>query len=322
MFLIKIYIDLEKNIENIDASISFYDFIKKKRNISSINKNNVLSDTYIILNHNEYILKNFFQELLSYTDNISYKNKNILFVKNEKEADIKIYNISSQGFNISNINNNKGFFFSIESHTPIPYFTGLYMKSNIEINNKRKYLLGYTGGIWRGERDNQGRCKRKLFVDKLKIINSEKNSPLFYLPLIANNHAHEGTLGWRNGEFGKSAMDTYYNSVFSWQPYGDTPTRRGFYEALLCGNIPIISRKSYNIYKNLLIGRDKLDKICIILDDNEFYDASYITEYLLSIKNNKIQSYISEINKVKSKLHWNIFAEENAFHDIINVVIK
>ena len=45
-------------------------------------------------------------------------------------------------------------------------------------------------------------------------------------------------------------------------------------------------------------------------------------KHLLSIKNKKTQSYVSEINKIKNKLHWNVFIEDNAFHDIINTVVE
>ena len=184
MFLIKIYIDLEKTVENTDSSLSFYDFFKKKRNITTFDYNNLLNDIYIILNHNEYMLKPFFKELVCYTNEINYKNKRLLFVNTEKESDIKIYNISTQSFYILNKTKNKSYFFGIESYTPIPYLTGLYMKSNIEINNKRKYLLGYIGGVWRGERDNVGKYKRKLVIDKLKAMNSDNDNTLFYWHLV------------------------------------------------------------------------------------------------------------------------------------------
>ena len=78
--------------------------------------------------------------------------------------------------------------------------------------------------------------------------------------MIANSHKHEGELGWNKGAFGIKAKDIYYDSLFSWQPEGDTPTRRGFYESILCGCIPIINVTSYNIYKNLLIGEEKCKK--------------------------------------------------------------
>ena len=319
MITIKIYFDLKKNLQKINSKNDFLDYFKKEGNIDSFKYNNLLDDTYIILNHNEYILNTFFEYLINFTTEINYKNKILKFVNEELESDIKIYNFYNQGFSILNMKNKKTYRFGIEHEIPIPYFTGLYSKCNIEINNKRKYLLGYIGGTWRGEHNNFGIPKRKIVIDKLIEINNKND--LFYSPIIAKTHKHEGELGWEKGEFGKNAKLVYYNCIFSWQPYGDSPTRRGFYEAILCGNIPIISNKSYSIYQKLLIGNE-LNKICIILDDNKMYDANFIIKYLLNIDNNKIQLYINEINNLKNRLQWNIFSNENAFHDIINKVVE
>tara|TARA_B100001057_G_scaffold477058_1_gene545830 strand:+ start:556 stop:1545 length:990 start_codon:yes stop_codon:yes gene_type:complete len=326
MNIVKIYFDCKYTFKNNHfknnklKKFFFFDYLKKKGNIDSFQYNNLLNDTYIILNHNEYILNTLFEYLINFTTEIYYNNKILKFVTKETDSDIKIYNLGEQGFSILNMKTNKTYNFGIETNIPIPYLTGLYSKYNIKLNNKRKYLLGYIGGTWRGERNNFDIPKRKIVIDKLIDINNNNNNKFFYSPIIAKSHNHETELGWSKGNFGKHAKLIYYNCIFSWQPYGDTPTRRGFYEALLCGNIPIISKKSYSIYKNLLIG-DKLKDICIILDDNEMYDANFITKYLLNIDNSKIQSFVNEINNIKNRLQWNIFDNENAFHDIINKVI-
>ncbi len=325
MNIVKIYFDLnpsdiQAEFKNNKSENNFFDYLKKEGNINSFEYNNLLNDTYIILNQNEYILNTFFQYLINFTTEINYNNKILKFVTEELESDIKIYNFKAQGFSILNMKNKKTFKFGIEKDIPIPYFTGLYSKCNIKINNKRKYLLGYIGGTWRGKRNSFGKPLRKIVIDELIEINNKNKNELFYSPIIAKTHKHESELGWSKGEISKNAKLVYYDCIFSWQPHGDSPTRRGFYEAILCGNIPIISKTSYSIYKKLLIGNE-LNKICIILDDNKMYDANFIIKYLLDIDNNKIDSLVNEINNTKNRLQWNIFINENAFHDIINKVL-
>ena len=297
---------------------NFFDYFKTNRNINNFEFNNILNDAYDILNHNEYILHLFFEDLINFTSEIVYKDTVLKFVNNESDCDIKIFNLTKNRFSILNVKKNKIYDCGIETEISIPYLTGLYLKKNIEINNKRKYLLSYIGGVWRGEPNNYGISKRKSLIYKLKKMNNE----LFYAPIVAENHVHEGKIGWPKGVFGKNAKIIYYNSIFSLQPHGDSPTRRGFYEALLCGNIPVISKKSYFKYKNLVIGGEEVKKICIILDDDLFYDADYVINYLINVDNDKLQLYTKSINNIKTRLQWNVFTEENAFRDIINKVMN
>ena len=207
---IKIYVDLKNKIKNNKSVNSFFDYFKKNRNIDSFEYNNLLNDTYVILNHNEYILKKFFEDVINFTEEIKYKNKLLKFVNEEHDSDIKIYNLTRQGFSILNMKNNKTYKFGIENDIPIPYFTGLYSKKNIEINNKRKYLLGYIGGTWRGERNVGGIPKRKIVIDKLKEINNKNKNELFYSPTIAKTHKHEKKLGWSKGEFGSLFFSGFF----------------------------------------------------------------------------------------------------------------
>jgi len=151
--------------------------------------------------------------------------------------------------------------------------------------------------------------------------NTEKYKELFFAPLIANTHKHEGELGWNKGSFGIKAKDIYYDSLFSWQPEGDTPTRRGFYESILCGCIPIINITSFNIYKKLLIGEENVKNIAIIIDDANYYNGNYVFNYLLGLNKDKIMEYRNNINKIKDRLQWNIFNNENAFIDAIKKIL-
>jgi len=316
----------------------FFEYFKQANGIENINTKAELHNIYRILNHNEYILWKYFEAFLISIKQIKYNNLILNITENKYIADIEIIDLKKQGFTLKNLKNNKKIIFNIEnekgfvpSDIPIPYFTGLYTKTNIdnklkftELLNKKKYFLSYIGGIWRGPRDNNNIPKRKLAIDAFFVLNKKNTNQyqeLFFAPLIANTHKHEGELGWNKGTFGIKAKDIYYDSLFSWQPEGDTPTRRGFYESILCGCIPIINVTSFNIYKKLLIGEENVKKITIIIDDTNYYNANYVFNYLLRLNKDKIIEYRNNINKIKDRLQWNIFNNENAFIDVIKKIL-
>ena len=316
----------------------FFEYFKQVNEIESINTKIELHNIYEILNHNEYILWKYFETFLTSIKEIKYNNLVLKITENRDIADIEIIDLIDQGFKLINIKNNKTIVFNIENNEgfkpadiPIPYFTGLYTKTNIdnklkftELLNKKKYFLSYIGGVWRGPIDNNGIPKRKLAIDTFFALNKKNTNQyreLFFAPLIANTHKQEGELGWEKGAFGIKAKDIYYDSLFSWQPEGDTPTRRGFYESILCGCIPIINVTSFNIYKNLLIGEENVKKIAIIIDNVNYYNGNYVFNYLLGLNNDKIIEYRNNIIKIKDRLQWNIFNNNNAFIDVVKKIL-
>ena len=335
---INIYFDKSRLDINYNNESSFFEYFKEINEIENINTKLELHNIYRILNHNEYIVREYFETFLISVKEIKYDNLLLNIIQNRNIADIEITDLKRQGFTLENIKNNKKIVFNIENEKgfvsadiPIPYFTGLYTKPNIdnklkftELSNKKKYLLSYIGGVWRGPRDNNNIPKRKLAIDvffSLNKKNTEKYKELFFAPLIANTHKQEGELGWNKGSFGIKAKDIYYDSLFSWQPEGDTPTRRGFYESILCGCIPIINITSFNIYKKLLIGEENVKNIAIIIDDANYYNGNYVFNYLLGLNEDKIMEYRNNINKIKDRLQWNIFNNENAFIDVIKKIL-
>ena len=83
----------------------------------------------------------------------------------------------------------------------------------------------------------------------------------------------------------------------------------------------IISKTSYSVYKNLLIGEHNLNRIAIVLDDSKFYNGEFIINYLLNIDEKTILLYKENIDNIKDRLQRNIFNEKNAFHDMINIIL-
>jgi hypothetical protein len=220
----------------------------------------------------------------------------------------------------------------------IPYLTGIYNYMGFTENEnqyiftcKRKYLLSFAGGSWRGPKNESGIPIRDIALTKFNEFKQVKNiqddncesyDKLFYCPILAKTHSEEERLGWSNGIFSIKAKEVYLDSVFSWQPSGDTSTRRGFYEAILLGNIPLISKSSFSIYKNLLIGEETIKNIVVVLDDDKFFDSDYVIIHLLSIKNDEIVKRRNNIYKIRDRLQWGVNKKENAFNDILQKVCK
>jgi len=55
-------------------------------------------------------------------------------------------------------------------------------------------------------------------------------------------------------EFFLDAWELYATSYFSWQPQGDTPTRRAFYDSWMLGCIPVIDETAAEVYEQLFKG--------------------------------------------------------------------
>lgn len=303
-------------------SKNFIDYIKKKLNTKCITLNKELSKIYKVVNHNEYKLSNYFKCVFEYYSN--HPNTMFVIVNNKEDADIIIIKVEAQKIIFER--NKKQFIFHIEHPIPIPYLTGFYkiINSNDTFKNKRKYLLSYIGGTWRGPKNNKNQPVREITINELNnYSNLTKNNlykQLFYAPFISTSRLQEKEYGWKDGIFTVKSIEIYFDSIFSWQPKGDTPTRRGFYEALLLGNIPIISYSSYLIYKKLLIG-EKIKESVIVLEDKYFFDGNYILDYLISITQDEINERQQNIINLSNHLQWNLDLSNNAFTDIITNII-
>lgn len=113
---------------------------------------------------------------------------------------------------------------------------------------------------------------------------NKQSDKYFHVPLITKSYEDENNKGWDKGIISSIARKGYTELIFSWQLSEDTYTRKGFYEALLLGNIHIISESSYNIYKKLKLNTIlDLNKVAIVIDNLHFYDAGYLIKYLNNI---------------------------------------
>jgi hypothetical protein len=334
----KIFWNEKIEFNNNIIPIDFIDYLKQRLNVNYIEIDEQLSKIIKCVNHNEYYLYYYFKYLFEYYSQNKVPNNLFVFSNNETECDIKISHfVGNQNVVFENIKNNTKIQFGIERDIPIPYLTGIY---NLLPNDEpqhfnvipKKYLLTFIGGTFRGFKNNEGVFKREVTINNFIKNNDQyclsknlqnKYEKLFYCPLLAKTIEEELVdFEWSKGNFTIEAKQLYLSSVFSWQPDGDTPTRRGFYEALLLGNIPVISYSSYLLYKKLLIGDENVKNICVILNNDDYYNADFVMNYLLKINAVKIYEYQSNIHKISNRLQWNLTSDKNAFTDLIEKILE
>ena len=85
-----------------------------------------------------------------------------------------------------------------------------------------------------------------------------------------------------SSKFFIESWEIYATSVFSWQPAGDTPTRRAFYDSVMFGCIPVIAHGVSEIYAELFQGLAWQDfSIQDVVSTFIYYDSSEATNIIL-----------------------------------------
>nr|UZT28781.1 glycosyl transferase family 2 [Nucleocytoviricota sp.]UZT29057.1 glycosyl transferase family 2 [Nucleocytoviricota sp.] len=307
-----------KNI-NIKNYNSFEEYFKNK--FKEYKEFNTINENILILNHNEYIMIEFINSLYEYIYINNNKNEYLEFVDSKDKCDIEIINLTEQTITLFKKNLNQKFIYGCDKicqqltvNNLIPYFTGIYINSNFKCyNHDRNYLLSFVGSIWRNS------VYRKLTIQNLLKYNKIHNN-FFYAPLITTSCDDEKDKKWSEGNISYIAKKSYLNSIFSWQPPGDTETRRGFYEALQLGNIPVINQNSYIIYSQLKIFKFiDLKNISIVLNNDNFYNADFLINYLNKIEKEKIKQLQNNIYKILKSTQWGLSTKENI---ILNIFLS
>lgn len=97
-------------------------------------------------------------------------------------------------------------------------------------------------------------------------------------------------------------------STFCPQPAGDSPTRRGFYDALLMGCIPVIFREKS--YGRLLPSSPDMDvsKYTVFIDETELLngEGGTLIERLGAIPPKEVRRMQRHIAQVASRLQWSM----------------
>ena len=191
---------------------------------------------------------------------------------------------------------------------PVPYWHSVYFNHigrPWNLSTERKTLLCFIGGSWRGN-------NRAGIIDDMQTISVQRSNgtlKLFSVPLLFNSHKSEDGQ-WGTNQFFAGVWELYATSIFSWQPSGDSETRRGFYDSWMMGCIPVISRQSACWYKELLGGRlfvpplSALEDVVIVLNDFEMRDGASILENLLIISDAEIRLRRQRMAHLGTLMQW------------------
>jgi hypothetical protein len=121
---------------------------------------------------------------------------------------------------------------------------------------------------------------------------------------------------WGTEGFFIRVWELYARSVFSWQPPGDSETRRGFYDSWMLGCIPVISRHSANTYANLFHGHlfatigPKIQNVAVVSDDDVMLSGAAILESLVAIPPTEIKIRRRWLKRLAPLMQWGWEEEE------------
>jgi len=241
---------------------------------------------------------NNLNELKSFIDHYS-ESKKILMVYSDVLWDdgrcfINHFNFNKNVFCVCYENNNHNIY---NNQIPVCFVTHISCDPNdyvIPNNLNRNNLICYCGRY----RKEQDYIKNIKILDVMKYQEVE-NQWISYNNFYANNEID----------------NLYENSTFSLQPHGDRETRKGFYQSLLLGCIPVIFENNFLTYKKVFEDHIHIEELCIIIKNDQIDNIETI---LNSIDNNKIENIINNYNKIKPLLLYN----DNNMEIVKNILSK
>ena len=105
--------------------------------------------------------------------------------------------------------------------------------------------------------------------------------------------------------------EMYATSIFSFQPRGDSPTRRAFYDSWMFGCIPVISTKDASYYEEIFHGMlffdTPLDQMAVYVDENVMYDGFALIKFLSSFSEGEVETRRTKMAKIAPYLQVSTF---------------
>ena len=230
--------------------------------------------------------------------------------------------------------------------TTAPYFTGVWPPSETytvapwTLGLKRTAMLSFYGGVNRRPYRKQFHREALAVTESLRAEGTFpgwKLDPLAFgrlydaplerkeawdaHPFLAAHRAKGGSAGQqedyvRSEKIFALAWETYATSEFCWQPAGDTPTRRGFFDSWLFGCLPVVSHSAAPHYAKTLWGlpysqqNTTFDKVAVVVPDGA--NASVVFEQLGAISNKEIAVRRGLLQKIAPLFLWNYNMSRNA----------
>ena len=185
----------------------------------------------------------------------------------------------------------------------VPYWHSVYLPDRLslfapwELNTTRGSLLCFAGGPTLGfHRDAVLAVLREAGPGVFSELTKARDNNRTTWPPSAPPYAE--------------TWELYARSVFSWQPEGETETRRGFYDSWMLGCIPVISRSAACSYAGLYGGtlfarpRPALESIAVVLDDAVMTSGRAILERLTAIPASDIERRRRRMARLAPLMQW------------------
>lgn len=210
----------------------------------------------------------------------------------------------------------------------VPYVTGISWPSPDKNSNvfkapwmlgfERTTMLAFVGAEDRGSVGGQGEnwegaVKRKTIIQAMehKAKKIEETSPnmVFTARLLTGTE-----LQWDWNQTGPSerfwldAWDLYASANFSWQPHGDTATRRALYDAVLFGSLPVVDTKAFNAYRRLFNGKlwrgTRVEDVFVVIPEGKEKDGEFIIQMLADMPPEEVDLRRSRLKQLAPALQW------------------
>ena len=198
---------------------------------------------------------------------------------------------------------------------PMPYVSSIHPPNPSalapwDLKTKRDTLLVFYGGVWRGGdwiRRRETIEEMEAYSDLHKDNLLPHISTYFKAPMKMTAKEKKETYV---DTFFVEAWDNYAHSIFSWQPRGDSPTRRAFYDSWLFGCIPVISEDGADMYQKLFRGavfnweNIPLDQIAVVLPHAVVTNGTAVMEHLSKISVEEIRHRRNRLRAIAPIMSW------------------
>lgn len=204
----------------------------------------------------------------------------------------------------------------------VPYLHGIvwpspedpwdYQSAPWDYNFERTKTLAFVGCDQRGHLTASQRSEAlDGFRAQASVYNAESPETVFS-PYIINEpegvHANDWYAYGRTPEFYLTAWEQYASAHFSWQPHGDTPTRRAVYDSVMFGCIPVICSAAAEIFRHLFNGalwkEAAIEDVFVIIPEGQENDGKAILDLVMSIPPDAVASRRSRLQRVARALQW------------------
>ena len=185
------------------------------------------------------------------------------------------------------------------------------------IHPDRDILLTYFGSARKGRKSVLDGIYRALSKPRDFQILADKTIKYPFFSPDRNTREHEDNTRWAgeghmkdraSSAFMKEAWDLYVNSIFSWQPEGDTPTRRAFYDSWMFGCIPVIPTSVAEVYKQLFKGLAFQDiplEECVVVVEDAIHDnGEQLLRYVAAITHEEVETKRRNMRELAPIMQW------------------